>query len=137
MADPFAAAIDTVMTGLGYQCQQVALPEYRDYDPALPTLFIAPRGRPLTLWIAFATVGSRQLYDLVWLWPNSLSAQLVDAVWTFKQDAIDEFMGLNATMLAAGAWNTLFRDVEDYSQFGVKKGYDRSACQVLVDYVAK
>ena len=137
MADPFAAAIDTTMTGLGYQCQQVALPKYRDYDPALPTLYIAPRGRPTTSWIAFQTVSTRQLYDLVYLFPNALSAQLVDAIWTLKHDGINQFMGLNSDLLAAGAWNTLFSDVEDYSQFVVKKGYDRSAFQVLVDYVAK
>ena len=138
MPDPFAPVIASTMTLLGYQCQTVAMPKYRDYDPAQPTLYISPVGKPSVFWIAFQTVSVRQAYDLVYVYPNSLTETIGNNdVWGFKNDVINQFQGLIPNMDGAGASNTTARDVSDYNRPLFKTGYTYSQIQVLVDYIQK
>lgn len=137
MADPFSAAIASVLTGLGYQCQEVAVPTYRDYDPAQPTVYIAPVSKPAIGWIAFATKSVRQAYDVVYAYKNDLDpAELGNDVWDFKAAVIAQFQGLNDALTTAGAWNSTVVDGADYDRPLFKKGYTYSHVRVLVDYLS-
>ena len=137
MADPFAPAIDEVLTGLGYQCQQLVMPTYRDYDPAQPTVYISPVGKPIIEWLAFNSKSCRQAYDVVYAFKNNLNPALSgNDVFDFKAQVIEYFMGVNATMRTAGAWNTVTDDVTDYSRPLFAEGYTYSQIRVLVDYLS-
>jgi hypothetical protein len=137
MADPFAPAIDTVLTGLGYQCQQLAMPTYRDYDPAQPTVYICPVSKPIIQWLAFQSKSNRQAYDVVYAFKNELNPALsANDVYDFKADVIEYFMGINSDMRTAGAWNTTAEDVTDYSRPLFAQGYTYSQIRVMVDYLS-
>lgn len=139
--DPFALTIGSVMTGLGYQTILCTEPKLRDYDPPLPTVFVSPIKDRSYTWIAFNTVSTRSIYELVYvLPPNELDTTLTsNYVWTFKLNVQQQFMGVSTAMALTvpKPWNCAVEDVRTYNRALLRKGYTYSGVRVLVDWISK